>query len=56
MELENIIQGEVTQSQKNTHGMRSLIRLVDISPQCWNTQDTIHKPHEAQKEGRSKCW
>ena len=25
MELENIIQGEVIQSQKNTHGMHSLI-------------------------------
>ena len=26
LELENIIQSEVTQSQKNTHGMQSLIR------------------------------
>jgi hypothetical protein len=26
MELENIILSEVTQSQKNTHGMYSLIR------------------------------
>ena len=20
------------------------------------TQDTIHNPHEAQEEGRPKCW
>jgi hypothetical protein len=23
---------------------------VDISPEAWNTQDTIHKPHETQEE------
>jgi hypothetical protein len=23
---------------------------VDISPEVWNTQDTIHQPHEAQEE------
>jgi hypothetical protein len=28
---------------------------VDISPEAWNTQDTIHRPHEAQEEGRPKC-
>jgi hypothetical protein len=38
MELENIILSEATQSKINTHGM------------C---QDTIHRPHEAQEEGRT---
>jgi hypothetical protein len=28
---------------------------VDFSPKALNTQDTIHKPHEAQEEGRPKC-
>jgi hypothetical protein len=27
---------------------------VDISPKAQNTQDTIHRPHEAQVEGRPK--
>jgi hypothetical protein len=27
---------------------------VDISPEPWNTQDTVHKTHETQ-EGRPKC-
>jgi hypothetical protein len=50
MELENIILSEVSQSQKNTHGIHSL-----MSPEAQNTQGTIHKPHEAQEEGRPKC-
>jgi hypothetical protein len=48
MEVENIL-SEVTQSQKNTHGMH------DISPEIRNTQDIIHKPHETKEEGRPKC-
>jgi len=52
MELENIILSEVTQSQKNTHGMHSL--YVDISPNAQITQDTIHRPYEAQEEGQPK--
>jgi hypothetical protein len=28
---------------------------VTISPETWNTQDTIHKAHETQEEGRPKC-
>jgi len=28
---------------------------VDISTKSQNTQDTIHRPHEAQEEGRPKC-
>ena len=52
VELENIILSEVTQLQKNTHGMNS--RISGISPEVWNTQDTIHRPHEAQEERRPK--
>ena len=40
MDLENITLSEVTQSQKNTHGMHSL--RMDISPDAQNTQDIIH--------------
>ena len=51
MELENIILSDVTQSQKNTHGMHSLIS--GYQPQkALNTQETIHRTYEAQKEGR----
>jgi hypothetical protein len=50
MGLENIILSEVTQSQKNTHYMHSLM----IS-EAQNTQDKIHTPHEAQGEGRQTC-
>jgi hypothetical protein len=28
---------------------------VDISPKAWNTQNTIHRPYEAQEEERPKC-
>jgi hypothetical protein len=28
---------------------------VDISPEAQNTQDTIHKTHETQEEGRPTC-
>jgi hypothetical protein len=28
---------------------------VDIRPEARNRQDTIHKPHETQEEGRPKC-
>jgi hypothetical protein len=28
---------------------------MDISPEAWNTQDKIYKPHEPQEEGRPKC-
>jgi hypothetical protein len=27
---------------------------VDINPKATNNQDTIHRPHEAQEEGRPK--
>ena len=40
IKLENIILSEVTQSQKNTHGMHSL--RMDISPDAQNTRDIIH--------------
>jgi hypothetical protein len=53
MDLEGIILSEVTQSQKNTHNMHSLIS--DISPEALNTQDTINKSHETQEKERPKC-
>jgi hypothetical protein len=28
---------------------------LDISSEAWNTQDTIHRPHETQKEEIPKC-
>ena len=28
---------------------------MDISSKVQNTQDTIHRPQEAQEEGRPKC-
>jgi hypothetical protein len=28
---------------------------VDISQKAWNTQDTIHKQHETQEEGKPRC-
>jgi hypothetical protein len=48
--LENIILSEVTQSQKKSLDINSLI--VDISPETWNTQDIIYKTQENQEEGR----
>ena len=42
VELENIILSEVTQCQKNTHGMHSLIS--GYYPKAKNNQDTIHRP------------
>jgi hypothetical protein len=45
MERENIILCEVTQSEKNTYGMYSLIS--GYSPKVQNTQDSIHRPYEA---------
>jgi len=53
MELECIILSEVIKSQKNTLGKHSLI--VDICPKAPITQDTVHRLHEAQEEGRPKC-
>jgi hypothetical protein len=28
---------------------------VDTNPKYPNNQDTIHRPHEAQEEGRPNC-
>jgi hypothetical protein len=55
MELENIILNEVTQSQKNTHGVHSVVLVDILSPEAQNTQDPIHRPYEAQEEQRPKC-
>jgi hypothetical protein len=43
MDLEDIILSEVTQSQKNTHDMHSLIS--DSLPEARNTQDTVRETH-----------
>ena len=40
IELENIIQSEAIQSQKT---------------KAPDAKDTIHRPHEAQEQGRPKC-
>jgi hypothetical protein len=47
LELQNIILSEVTQLQNNTHGMHTLVS--GYQPKTPNNQDTIHRPHEAQK-------
>ena len=51
MKLENIIQSDVTQTQKNTHGMHSVIN--GYNPKAYNAYDTIYRPYGAWKEGRS---
>ena len=48
MELNYIILSEVDKTQKNTHGMHSLIEAK-------RTQDIIHRLSEAQEKGRLKC-
>jgi hypothetical protein len=48
MELENIMLHEVTQTQKNTHG------ISDTNPKAHNAYDTIYKPYDTYKEGRSR--
>jgi hypothetical protein len=53
MELENIILSEVTQSQRNTHGMHALI--CGFLVQKFGIPDTIHSPHTVEEEGRPKC-
>ena len=50
-ELENILSA-VTRPHKNTHRMHSLIS--EYYPKAQNTQDTIHRPHETQEEGRPR--
>jgi hypothetical protein len=52
MNLEDTILSEVTQSQKNTHDIHSLISgYWPRNPEARNIQDIIHKPNETQ-EGR----
>jgi hypothetical protein len=53
MDLGDITLNEVTHSQKHAHDMHSLI--IGCSPETQSTQDTIHKPHETQEQGRLKC-
>jgi hypothetical protein len=53
MELENIILSEVTHSQKNIHGMHSLIN--EYWQKTQNTHHTTYRIYEAQEEGRPQC-
>ena len=45
MELEDIILSEVTQSQKNPHGMHS--QVSDYQPQSLEYPRSNHRPYEA---------
>ena len=51
LKLENIIPSEVTQSQKNTHGMQS-DKWILISPEALNTQGTISITNDSHEEVR----
>ena len=51
MELENIILSEVMQSQKNTHGMQSLISGLS---ETLDTEDTISISNDSHEEGKSR--
>jgi hypothetical protein len=53
VELENIILNEVTQSQKNIHGMYSLISGYQEKHSEYH--DTTYRPYKAQEEGKPKC-
>jgi hypothetical protein len=50
LELENIILSEVIQSQKNTHGVHSLLR-----PKAPNNQDTIQTIWSSIRR-KNKVW
>jgi hypothetical protein len=53
MELENTILRVVTQTQKGTHGMYSLVS--GISQKVQNTHDTNHTdPKKLKQDGRPK--
>ena len=47
--IQSIIMNKVTQSQKNTHGIHSLIN--GCYPKAQNKQHTIHRSQEAQEGG-----
>jgi hypothetical protein len=51
MELENIILSEVTQTQKDVHGIYSLIsRYQPLPPKkVQNTQDAVHRTQKGQQ-------
>jgi hypothetical protein len=48
IELENIILSEVTQTEKDTHGMYSLISEY-LPPKGQNIQDTVHRTQKGQQ-------
>jgi hypothetical protein len=53
IERDNINLNGVIQLQKNTHGTYSLIS--GHYPKSPDTQDSIHRPHEAQEEDQGVC-
>ena len=48
IDLENIILSEVTYSQKNRHNIYSLKKIGYQPQKALNTQETTHRPYEAQ--------
>ena len=48
MELENIILSKVTQTQKDIHGMYSLILSQKKKKKVQNTHDIPHRPKEGK--------
>jgi hypothetical protein len=48
MELENIIQSEITQTQKDMHGMYSLNKWI-LAKKVLNTQGTVHRTQKGQQ-------
>jgi hypothetical protein len=49
VQLANIILSELTQNQKNMHGMYSLIRAYFRQKKVQNTQDIIHRTQKEQQ-------
>jgi hypothetical protein len=53
MEQENIL-NEVTQTQRDRHGMYSLTNKWKLVKKVQNTHDTPHRPQELKQKGRPK--
>jgi hypothetical protein len=54
MDLEGIILSEVT-NHKRTHMHVLTDKWILAQNIQWSIQHTVHKPHEIQEEGKSKC-
>jgi hypothetical protein len=55
VDLEGIILSEVSQSEKNSHGMYSLIVELAQKLRIPKIQDTICKTPETEEEQKPKC-